>query len=178
MGVSVQKFAQLGGRAAFIWSRHEVSRRIRQRNSLTFVFSKSWKNCAGDPGNDETSVRGRKPEPYKESPTPPRLEEVRELKSKVKSTLIIFFDINGIVDKEFVLAGQTANSTYYCDTLHGLRENVGRLCSGLWRQKSWLLHRDNAQSHASFFTMESVTNFLPLSPPPQHLSVSPNGDKF
>jgi hypothetical protein len=29
--------------------------------------------------------------------------------------LIIFFDIKGIVHKEFVLAGQTVNSAYNCD---------------------------------------------------------------
>jgi hypothetical protein len=31
--------------------------------------------------------------------------------------LIIFFDIKGIVPKEFILAGQTANSTYCCNVL-------------------------------------------------------------
>jgi hypothetical protein len=29
-----------------------------------------------------------------------------KMKSKVKSMLIIFFDIKGIIDKEFILAGQ------------------------------------------------------------------------
>jgi hypothetical protein len=38
--------------------------------------------------------------------------------------LIIFFDIKGIVYKEFVLADQTVNATYYCDVLWCLRENV------------------------------------------------------
>jgi hypothetical protein len=28
---------------------------------------------------------------------------------------IIFFDIKGVVEQEFFLAGQTVNSTYYCD---------------------------------------------------------------
>jgi hypothetical protein len=28
-----------------------------------------------------------------------------------------FLDIEGIVHKEFVLAGQTVNSSYYCDVL-------------------------------------------------------------
>jgi hypothetical protein len=37
--------------------------------------------------------------------------------AKVKSMLIIFFDIKGIVHKEFALAGQTVNSAYYCDSL-------------------------------------------------------------
>jgi hypothetical protein len=38
----------------------------------------------------------------------------KKLKSKVKSTVIIFFDIKGSFNKEFVLAGQTVNSAYYC----------------------------------------------------------------
>jgi hypothetical protein len=40
-----------------------------------------------------------------------------EVKCKVKNMLIIFFGIKGTIHKEFVLAGQTVNSTYYCDIL-------------------------------------------------------------
>jgi hypothetical protein len=43
---------------------------------------------------------------------------------KGKCLLIIFFDIKGIVHKEFVLTGQTVNSAYYCDILWWLHENV------------------------------------------------------
>jgi hypothetical protein len=49
-----------------------------------------------------------------ESPNSPRPKAARQVKSKVKSMLIIFFDIKGIVHKEFLLAGQTVNSAYYC----------------------------------------------------------------
>jgi hypothetical protein len=68
--------------------------------------------------------------------------------------LIIFFDIKGIVHKEFVLAGQIVNSSYYRDVLQRLCENVLRLCPELWRQKNWLLHHDNTPFHTSFFTRE------------------------
>jgi hypothetical protein len=37
-------------------------------------------------------------------------EKARQVKIKVKSMLIIFFDIKGIVHKKFFLAGQTVNS--------------------------------------------------------------------
>jgi hypothetical protein len=40
-----------------------------------------------------------------------------KMKSKVKSMPIIFSDIKEIVHKEFVLAGRTVNSTYYCEVL-------------------------------------------------------------
>jgi hypothetical protein len=71
--------------------------------------------------------------------------------------LIIFFDMKRIVHKVFVLAGQTADSAYYCDVLRRLRENVRRLRPELWRQENWLLHHDNAPSHTSFFTREFFT---------------------
>jgi hypothetical protein len=51
------------------------------------------------------------------SPKSPRLKKARQAKSNVKSMLIIFCDINGAVHKEFILAGQTFNSAYYCDVL-------------------------------------------------------------
>jgi hypothetical protein len=55
--------------------------------------------------------------PYTESLNPLRLKKVRQVKSGVKGMLIVFFDIKEIVHKEFVLAGQTVNSAYYCDVL-------------------------------------------------------------
>jgi hypothetical protein len=39
---------------------------------------------------------------------------------KVKSMLIMFFDIEGSVHKEFALAGQGVNSEYHCDVLRRL----------------------------------------------------------
>jgi hypothetical protein len=69
----------------------------------------------------------------------------------------IFFVIKGIVHKEFVLAGQTVKSAYYCDVLRRLHENVRRLRPELWRQKNWLLHHGNTPSHTSFFTRELLT---------------------
>jgi hypothetical protein len=36
-----------------------------------------------------------------------RPKKARQMKSKVRSILIIFFGIKGIVHKEFILAGQT-----------------------------------------------------------------------
>jgi hypothetical protein len=71
--------------------------------------------------------------------------------------LVILFDIKGIVHKQFVLAGQTVNSAYYYNLLRRLRENVRRLRSEIWLQKNWLLHHDNAPSHTSFLTRESLT---------------------
>jgi hypothetical protein len=74
-------------------------------------------------------------------------------------------DIKVIVHKEFALAGQTVNSTHCCDVLRWLRENVRRLRPKLWRQKSWMLHHDNAPSHTSIFIREYLTKITWLSSP-------------
>jgi hypothetical protein len=59
-----------------------------------------------------------------ESPNSQRRKMERHVQSKVKSVLIIFFDIKGIVNKGFVLAGQTVNSKYYCDVLRRFCERI------------------------------------------------------
>jgi hypothetical protein len=46
-----------------------------------------------------------------------RPKKAREVKNKVRSMLIIFFDIKATGKKEFVLAGQAVNSAHYCDIL-------------------------------------------------------------
>jgi hypothetical protein len=71
----------------------------------------------GDPGNDQTSIQGRKNEPYTESPNSLRPRKASQVKIIAKSMLFILFDIKDIVHKEFVLAGQTVNSAYYCEVL-------------------------------------------------------------
>jgi hypothetical protein len=92
--------------------------------------------------------------------------------------LISFFDIKGIVHKEFVLIGQTVNSACYCDDLYGLRENVRRLRPELWRQVNWMLHHDKAPSHTSFLTREYFNkNGMTSVPHPPYFSVSPIEDK-
>jgi hypothetical protein len=84
-----------------------------------------------------------------------------KMKSKVKSMLIIFFDIKGSLHKELILAGQTASSSYYCAALRRLRENVRRLRPELWLQKNLLLHHDNTPPHTSIFTKEFQNHSWP-----------------
>jgi hypothetical protein len=132
------------------------------------ILCKSWKMCGKNPGNDWTSVWGRKHEPYMESPNSPRKKKAGQVKSKFNSMLVTFFNIRGIVHKELILECQTVTSTYYCDVLRQLHENVQRLYPELWQQKNWLLPHDNAPSHTSFLTREFLakTNITVPRPPP------------
>jgi hypothetical protein len=100
-----------------------ISRWIRQRSSdvATFLSSvitgdESW-TYGYDPETNQRSSQWKRP-------NSPRLKKVRQVKSKAKSMLIIFFDIKRIDHKEFILAVQTVNSAYYCDVLQRLHETV------------------------------------------------------
>jgi hypothetical protein len=91
--------------------------------------------------------------------------------------IIIFFDIKGIVHKEFVLAGQTVNPTYYCDVLQRLRENVQRFSPELWRPACCITTTCRLTLSFPpgifFFTKNNMT----VVPHPPNFSVSPNEDK-
>ena len=76
---------------------------------------------------DESWVYGYDPETKRQSsqwksPTSPSPKKARQVKSNLRSIIITFFDIKGIVHKEFVPTGQTVNSGFYCEVLQRLRK--------------------------------------------------------
>ena len=79
---------------------------------------------------DGTWVYGYDPETKQQSlqwksPNSPQPKKACQVHSNVKSMLIVFFDIQGIVHKEFVPPGQTVNGKFYCEVLKRLREGIG-----------------------------------------------------
>jgi len=71
---------------------------------------------------DETWVYEYDPETKQQSsqwklPNSLQPKKVRQVRSNVKSMLIVFFDIQDIVDKEFVPPRQTVNGKFYCKVL-------------------------------------------------------------
>jgi hypothetical protein len=86
-------------------------------------------------------------------------EGARMSKSQMKTMLINFFDIMGIVHFEFIPQGQTVNQTYCVEILNQLDEAVLRKRPELW-PNDWVLHHNNVQAHKSF----SVKQFLIRKP--------------
>ena len=80
---------------------------------------------------DETWVYGYDPEmkcqsSQWKSADSPRPKKVRQVRSKMKVMLIVFFDMEGIIHYEYVPQGQTVNQQFYLQVLKRLRLAVSR----------------------------------------------------
>jgi histone-lysine N-methyltransferase SETMAR len=72
--------------------------------------------------------------------------------------LIVFFDVKGIVHREFVPPNTMVKPDSYCDVLRHLRENVRQKRLELWHNHNWPLHHDNAPTHTFLKTTVFVNN--------------------
>ena len=129
---------------------------------------------------DETWIFGYDPETKQQSsqwkfPGSPRPKKARQVKSKIKSMLIVFYDQQGIVHYEFVPEGQTVNQHYYIDVLRRLREDVRRKRPELWATGDWYLLHDNAPPHVAATVQQYIekTNMNILPHPPYSPDLSP-----
>jgi hypothetical protein len=112
---------------------------------------------------DKTWVYGYDPETKQQlsqwkSPNSPRPKKARQVCSNVKAMLIVFFDIQGIVHKEFVPPGQTINGKFYCEVLKQLREGVRRKHPDKWKNDNWFHHHDYAPAHTSLIVRQFLTS--------------------
>jgi len=87
---------------------------------------------------DESCLYNYDPETKQQSsqwktPSSPWPKKARQVHSNIKSMLIIFFYVRGIVRKEFVPPGQTGNGNFYYEVLRWLRENVRHKWPEIWR---------------------------------------------
>jgi len=130
--------------------------------------------------DDESWVYDYDPETKQQStqwktPSSPRPKKAGQVRSNIKSMLIIFLDIQGIVHKKFVPPGQTLNGKFYCEVLRQLRENVRRKRSEMWKNGNWLLHHNNAPAHTSLIVREFLikNNITTVPHPAYSLDLAP-----
>jgi len=74
-------------------------------------------------------------------------ENLRSQKSRVKSMLMIFFEWQGVIHKEFVPEGETINAVYYKGVMQSLLNRIRRVRPGMCESGDWFLLHDNAPSH-------------------------------
>lgn len=87
-------------------------------------------------------------------------------KSKVRTVLIVFFDIRGLVHHKFVPLGTTINARFYVEMLKRLKwraHNIRTDIAGDWKH-----HHDSAPAHTAFaltcFLVDSKVSRVPQLP--------------
>jgi len=79
--------------------------------------------------------------------TSPRPKKLRFQKSRVKTTLVIFFDWQGVIHKEYVSEGETINAVYYKGVMERLLNRIRRVRAGMCGSGDRFLLHNNAPSH-------------------------------
>ena len=118
----------------------------------TLIGDESWM-FEYDPESKRQSSEGH-------TPSSPKRKKARMSKSRVKTMLIAFFDVRGIVHFKFVPQGQTVNAAFYLEALKRLKHWIARVRPDI--KDVCKLHHDNAPSHTAF----DVTNYLTKSKTP------------
>ena len=108
---------------------------------------------------DESWIYGYDPETKQMSSqwktaSSPWLKKAQQVKSNVKTMLIAFFDIDGLIHHEYIPRGQTVNKALYKTVLQCLRNAGHRHRPEKWRSSNWILHCDNAPAHRAVTTNE------------------------
>lgn len=105
----------------------------------------------------------------------PRPKKARQVKSNIKTMLICFFDVRGVVHSEFVPPGQTVNQAFYLEVLKRLRNSVRQKRPDLWQTRDWFFHHDNAPAHAAISVRQFLAknNMTPLPHAPYSPDLAP-----
>jgi len=99
----------------------------------------------------------------------PRLKKARQVKFNIKTMLIAFFHIDGLVLHEFIPTGQMVNKEFYKTVLQRLRNAVRRHRPEKWRSGNWILHHDNTPAHRAVTTNEFLAkHYIPSLPQPPY----------
>ena len=90
---------------------------------------------------DEIWVYGYDPETKRQLlqwkwPNSLRPKKARQVCSNVKSMLIVFFNIQGIVHKEFVPPGQIVNGKFYYEVLKQMRGHIWHKHPDKWKKSN------------------------------------------
>ena len=103
--------------------------------------------------------------------TSPRPKKLKFQRSRVKTRLIIFFDSQVVVHKEFVPEGKRVNAEFYKVVMDRLLKRIHRVRPAAFYSRDFFLLHNNAPTHKAvsfcqFLAQKIVTTFYhsPCSP--------------
>ena len=76
-----------------------------------------------------------------------RPKKLKFQRSRIKTTLIISFDSQGVVYKEFLPEGKTVNAKFYKGVMDRLLKRIQRVRPVAFRPREFFLFHDNAPVH-------------------------------
>ncbi|UYV79125.1 UNC5C [Cordylochernes scorpioides] len=142
---------------------------------------KNMNGCKKIITGDETWVYQYDPETKRQSSQwiergEPKPKKARFTKSKVKTLLVTFFDINGLVHHEFIPFGRTINQEVYLGIMRRLREAVRLKRPERWQNNDWILHVDNARPHTAHVVLQFLAKHstIQIPHPPYSPDLAPN----
>jgi len=99
--------------------------------------------------------------------TSPRPKKLKFQRSLIKTMLIIFFDSQGLVHKEFVPEGKTVNAQFYKGVMDRLLKPIQGVRPAAICSRDFVLLHDNATAHKAASVCQFLTPqkcYKPLSP--------------
>jgi hypothetical protein len=95
--------------------------------------------------------------------TSPRPKKLKFQRSRIKNMLIIFFDSQGVVHKEFVSEGIIVNTEFYKGVTDPRPKRIQRVRPAVFFSRDFFFLHDNAPAHKAanvcqYLTQKNVTN--------------------
>ncbi|GFV57676.1 mariner Mos1 transposase [Trichonephila clavipes] len=130
---------------------------------------------------DESWAYGYDPETKQQSsqwktPGSPRPKKARQVRSKIKVILIVFFDAVRIFHHDYSPQGQAVNKELYLDIMRRLREAIRRKHPVLWASSRWMLHHNGDPAHTTSLVQQILTKHgtIQAARPPYSPDMSPS----
>jgi hypothetical protein len=92
--------------------------------------------------------------------TSPRSKKLKFQRPRIKTMLIIVFDSQGTVHKEFVPEGKTVNAELYKAVMSWLLKHIQRVLPAAFCSRDFFLLHDNAPAHKAASVSLSLSRFI------------------
>ncbi len=108
-------------------------------------------------------------------PKSPRPKKALRIPGNKKTMLTLFCDAKGMILIDWLQPKETIDSKRYVQTLSKLKEALCQKRPQLWKERSFMVHHDNASPHTSFHMTKYINKWKLnlLDHPPNSLDLAP-----